>query len=195
MAEMKKDINLIFEEYKIVNAGSDHYFDYMYRNLSMAILFFTTAFLFALSKDIEYFALILVFLYIIPIFGYIFGLLYFYCISALAKLGYNAVCIEKELKGVGISGYVKENKKYKVGYVLSYGTSLVLYIVVPLISLIIGRGYIDGNKNSSLFFHENIVIEDLILNKLPLFCYVIYILFAVLIFREIWELMKKTEKE
>lgn len=194
---MAKDKCYLFEQYKMVNSGCEKYFDFLYRKISVSIVFFTTTVLYALNEDTTYIAKELLFLYIIPIFGYLFGLLYCYDISAIAKLGLHTVCIENELKSKNkkFISYISENKKYKKGYILSYGTSLIFYMVMPLITIILGIGQITEVGNKELFFHQYILIKIFLLYVAPWMFYVIYVVFCVIIFMEIHTLMKKTREK
>lgn len=182
---------IMLEEYKLIKDECKHYFEYAYKNLSIIFAFFSAAVVFGFDTGIDYFPRLLIFLYIVPICGYVFGLLYFYCFSALAKLGYSEALLEAKLKEKGLSEYTKRSKQYKLGYFLAYGTSFAFFLLVPVVSILIGSSNIEDNTN--LFFHQYSQLENIFLYKACWGFYIIYIIFSVLIFIEMGTVIKKTK--
>lgn len=191
---MEREMEFALEEYKLVKDECKHYFDFAYRNMSMAIAFFATITVFGLSVETNYFSKQAIFLYVLPVCGYVFGLLYFYCYSALAKLSYSEAVLEQKMKEKGFIGYTKVNKTYKAGYIVSYGTSYAFFLVVPLISIIIGQNSIDEVKNIVLFGHSCSCVDALVLKVIPWGFYGIYCIFSIIIFCEMGRLMKKANE-
>lgn len=192
-------VQLLANEYTNVSDNAGRYLDYMYRSISISMVFFTTVGLYGLGSGIEYFAKELIFLYIIPIFAYIFGLIYAYNIEALAKIGYILVKLEIELRihtYIGTKediylGHVAYGKRINLGYVLSYGTVLALYIILPIFSVFIGIKHIDKTKE---IFTNNNIIEALLVNYIPFIFYFIYFIFIGVIITEIAGIMNSTKK-
>ncbi len=177
-------LNRIYDEYKYREDTLKGNFTNLYMSLSISIAFFGTIIVF-LSKNTEVntFELYCFLFLLLPVFTYIFGLLYCYNIFAitkgaavLIKLEKNIVELQKKLyKETDYIGWGIAEKKKNIGRVLVYGTILMFYVLFPLLSIIWGIIIAKANTVNLIF---------ICCLALSIIFYVIYIIFIVIILSE-----------
>ena len=190
-----KEHNYSFEEYKMLMSTSEHYFDYLYRTLTIALTFFSAISTLLFNVKASVFVKYLGFNFLLPILMYIFGLLYAYNICVLARSGALAVKMEKQLKekDESFEGWVKYSKIKNSGFVLAYGTAFAFFILLPLLSIFLAPQCVVQSSNIKLLsFFLNITIMDT--PFLAELFYAIYIVFLLVIIKGISYYFGETKK-
>lgn len=187
MITRKKQIdqlNMVYDEYKYRENALKQDFTNLYTSLSISIAFYGTIIAFISTNiDMDIFILYSFLFFLTPIFTYIFGLLYCYNLFAITKGGCITTTLEKRIREIQIELYKKadyvgwgiaETKK-NIGRVLVYGTILMFYILLPILSIIFGIITVisEGLSCISICF---IVVSVIF--------YTIYIIFIITIFLE-----------
>lgn len=142
-----EQLNRIYDELKHRENLSKNDFSNLYMSLSISIAFYGTIMAFiSKNTDIDIFVLYSFLFLLIPVFTYIFGLLFCYNLFAIIKGGYVTTTLEKRVKEIQKKLYkqadfigwgVAEERK-NLGRVLVYGTILMFYISLPVLSIIWG---------------------------------------------------------
>ena len=142
--EYENQINRLYDQLKYRENNIKTDFSNLYMSLSISIAFYGTIMTFiSKNMDIDPFILYLFLFLLIPVFTYIFGLLFCYNLFAIVKGGYVTTLLEnrirkiqqklyKEVDYIGW-GIVETQKNF--GRVLVYGTILMLYILMPMVSI------------------------------------------------------------
>lgn len=155
------EIKMAKSAYDRANAESQKYYDLIFRTINIYIVFFSTATVFALDMTkVDLFAYQVIFLVVIPLLTYIFSLFYCYYIYAVAKVGYfmaerekdiEKLCKENHLE-MQYSGWELYARTNRNNSVLPYASIIVLQIIVPIGSSLIGL-----RKGSVIFFQNNYI--------------------------------------
>ncbi|MDR1060367.1 MAG: hypothetical protein LBL83_03945, partial [Clostridiales bacterium] len=140
--EYSKQIEIVMKEYNQYCTESNRYFDYLYRTINFFIVAIAAIIVFGL-KDAQGFAYQVVFLFIIPVIVYIFGLFYLYNGLAIAKLSLMQIKCELRIRKLCMVAYNKKLfygwilsiKNKRDGFLLPYGTLLMLFMLFPVISI------------------------------------------------------------
>lgn len=180
---------VLFEHYKLLSDGAGQYFNQLYKVLSIYLGFFGTAILVSVTKLLESSGSDILLIYILPAICYVFGLMYYYNIDCLAKIGYNQCDIEFRLSEITpeFKEFVYRNKQAKLGYILSYGTIMAFFIISPLCSMLLGW-------HLCCLYGTTVLCCSFFLYVLPVLLYFIYIVFSFLIILEIYHWMKETSR-
>lgn len=179
-----EQLNRIYDEFKYRENALKLDFANLYTSLSISIAFYGTIIAF-ISKNmsIDSFILYSFLFFLIPIFTYIFGLLYCYNLFAITKGGCITTTLEKKIREIQVKLYkeadfigwgIAEGRK-NTGRILVYGTILMFYILLPLVSIIWGI---------SIIIKAKLCIASICFVILSIFFYIIYLLFVIVILRE-----------
>lgn len=181
----------IYDEYKYRENALKLDFTNLYLSLSISMAFYGTliAFIFK-NMNINAFVLYSFLFLGIPVFTYIFGLLYCYNLFAIAKGGYITTTLEKQIIEIQIKLFKKSDfvgwgiteKKKNIGRLLVYGTILMFYILLPLVSIIWGILLSKTKEFNSLLSYFIF---------LSFTFYIIYVLFIIIIIKEMQSFIKK----
>lgn len=192
------NLELCVDEYKLIQATSEKYFDYMYRTLNLYLLFLSAVLVFGLSQDSQL-VFSAIFCYLIPVFSMIFGLLFCYNSCALAKIGYIGIVQERTMRKLcksenqqcNMAGWITFAKQFHGGwYILSYGTILMLYFLIPLASICYAL-FFNGMVNIGI----NHLFANIFLSILPFLFYLIYLVFMLFIISSILQNVRWTSQE
>lgn len=183
------NLQLVFEEYKLTSSIGDKYFDYMYRTIQFSIVFYGAIIGIGVAEGTELLLKQMIFRLALPVFSIVFGLMYCYNSCALAKIGYFSVKQEMKLKILclqennesDIMGWVTYGKTVRGGYLLSYGTILVMYLTLPIFSILWGWQY--GRISITDFEWINKVV-----NIMPYAFYLVYLAFMLSIIKNIYNI-------
>lgn len=184
---MDDNLKLLLEEYKIGKDVIDGYFRNMYNTISFTIV--TYGAVLALSS-ISSKEKRLMFLYFLPILTYILGLLYIYNLLVIMKHGNYTIRLEmliklryyeKKKENCLFQGWDTFIKMYGRGGIISYGTVLAFYILLPVFDFLYGYGQLKINW-VELFKGS---LYDIIPNLVPIILYIIYIIFVIILIMNI----------
>ncbi len=177
-------LNMVYDEYKYRENALKQDFTQLYTSLSISIAFYGTIIAF-ISKniDMDIFILYSFLFFLIPVFTYIFGLLYCYNLFAITKGGCITTILEKRIRKIQIKLYKKadyvgwgiaETNK-NIGRVLVYGTILMFYILLPILIIIFGIITV---------LSEGLSCISICFIILSVIFYIIYIIFIIIILLE-----------
>ena len=94
------NLNMLMEEYKFIEEIGEKYFSYMYSCINYTFLFYgaaLTLFQSLLRENSDSLLTVTVFLYLLPVFTYVLGLLYAYNSVAISKQGFFMIRIENDI--------------------------------------------------------------------------------------------------
>jgi hypothetical protein len=165
LIDSPKGIDVIYEEYKLSCNSSAKYLQYIYNGLSIYLIAMVSCF--SLNLNIEdIFNYRLIYIFILPILTYVFGLFYSYNGYAIASHGLFQMYCELKIRILlachipdiqvdtfcGWNLYKLRNTDEKIKFpilksinilILPYGTCLVLFLLTPAITILVGcrRGW------------------------------------------------------
>lgn len=177
-------LNRIYDEFKYRENALKLDFTNLYTSLSISIAFYGTIIAFiSKNMDIDIFILYSFLFFLVPVFTYIFGLLYCYNLFAITKGGCITTTLEKHIREIQIKLYkeadfigwgIAEGRK-NTGRILVYGTILMFYIVLPIVSIIWGV---------LIAITAKLNILSVCFIMFSMFFYIIYLIFIIIILRE-----------
>lgn len=140
-----KNLDILFEEYKLGEEIGGKYFSYMYSTIHFTLILYGA--IIAVFQSVfnhyqtseTYF---LIFSYLLPVITYILGLFYAYNSVAISRQGYFMLQIEHDIKEICQSlkmpypihcwNSLSKSKKNPNRFILPYGTMLMFYILSPI---------------------------------------------------------------
>jgi hypothetical protein len=165
LTDFPKGIDVICEEYKLSCNSSSKYLQHIYNGLSIYLVAMVSCFSFNLNIE-DIFNYRLIYVFILPILTYVFGLFYCYNGYAIASHGLFQMYCELKIRILiayhmpdiqvdpfyGWNLYKLSNTDEKIKFpvlkstnilVLPYGTCLVLFLLTPAITILVGcrRGW------------------------------------------------------
>lgn len=188
-------LNRIYDEYKYREDVLKGNFTNLYMSLSLSIAFFGSIMVFLSNSDsdIDVFVLYSFLFLLLPVFTYMFGLLFCYNLFAITKGGAVVIKLEKNIIKLQMKLYKKADyvgwdiaeKRKTIGRVLVYGTILMFYILLPIFSIIWGIIVVIQKQLNCMAIC--FIIVSIIL-------YIIYIIFMTIILLEMKFFYNKFQK-
>ncbi|MEY8521409.1 hypothetical protein AALA90_00075 [Lachnospiraceae bacterium 38-10] len=171
-------------------------FSNLFTSLNISIAFYG-AVIVLITKGIDsngnIFIIYSIMFLLISIFTYIFGMLYYYNLFAIIKGGYVTTKLENKLVRLQENVYGEADyigwgiveKRRNIGRILVYGTIMMFYIILPLISIVWGINFSYGRTVDKL------AIYIMLLSAL---CYITYFSFICIIIDEMYRFYKKFQE-
>ncbi len=156
--------NDIIREFEIAQNGCRSYFDYMYKTSQfsfaalIAIVVMTTQLINKTDAGYANAVLKIVLVYVLPIFTYIFGIMYTYNAYGLAVCGKRAEIMHRKIYEMGFEadindgGFSDELIKYvstdRRVTLIGYGVQLTFYFLFPFSSIVVSNYFciVTGHK-------------------------------------------------
>lgn len=193
--DLSQQLKLLIDQYNGSVKDTSKYFDYMYRTVGFFITGITAIMVYAIGSAYG-FAYQFVFIFAIPILTYIFGLFYCYNALAILKCNYYEKVAEVQIKAIWFLKYhnlmfFSRTEYYELnrrGYLITYGTLLMLFIVFPAVCIWLGYNHL----YKVLLFPFTTLNDPYLI--ISLLCYCIYMVFIVILISAIMDLRKKINK-
>jgi hypothetical protein len=197
---LEKQIGIILEEYKISCNGTDKYFDYLYRTIQFFLMALAAIFVYSL-KEAAGFAYEFLFMLIVPMIGYIFGLFYCYNGYSIAKHAlFQKECEEKikiltkiAYRNNGFRGWTHFVTQKRDGFLLPYGTLLMFFVLMPAACIFLSFQDIRAVP-FAFTFRIPPTFSSVPLLILSVAFYAVFLVFMAVIIAQTWSLLKKVEK-
>lgn len=166
-SDLDSEIILVKSEYDHAYLESQKYYDLIFRTINIYIAFFTTVTVFALDGNkVDEYAKQLIFLIIIPVITYIFGLFYCYYIFAVAKVAYFMTNCEIRIQNLGYAHYghtvyegwelfaLKNRKGSKIPYTIMIAFQAMVSI---------GSSFMGGINGHIIIFQSQVGVTALVI--------------------------------
>ena len=193
---LEKNLDMLMIEYQMGESIGGKYFSYLYSCLNFTFIFYgaSVAIFHGMTKvsDVDPVVLFWLFKYLLPISTYVLGLFYAYNSIVISRQGYYMISIEQSIisinKRLGFShnlhGWDLLSKKMPSGFILPYGSMLMIYYLLPLASLILANQF--TNRLYNLATINGLDITPILVTWIPWIGLIIYYAFmADLIFQMI----------